>query len=364
MSIYVSVCGDGFGHARRQAQVIRELEKLDEIVVGCYDYEGYFRKLGFQTHLTSPELTFKGKGGKIDFKLSLVQTLKNLPGYKKESEALDLYKPEIVISDNRWTVLWLAWKRGIPTILVSNQTQANPMLALNSGERALYGAFNTFFNVFLRFPTVVVIPDFPPPHAISKLNLMEKFCSKYVYLGPIIDENIRNAIPSDEGYVLTVVTGGKRLAFRAPILHYVKKTAEQMPWLEFKVISHFHSKRLRYKNLEVLPPQEDSAYVDYFRCAKMIISPASLTLAHERIYLAKKGILIPDPYSEEWGNALRCYELELFEVVPYRHLKSLPKVIEKVGQRRYERLEQLSKLAREMRGEKNLAELVKRLLEN
>ncbi|MCK4440090.1 hypothetical protein KAU85_03810, partial [Candidatus Bathyarchaeota archaeon] len=209
MRVYFAPCGIGLGHVGRNIPIARRLvEKNIEVLFSTYQ-EGirYVEREKFPL-VKAPPIGFQVKpDGTIDFRQTAVNPGPFLASFtlmkqvNAEIEAIESFKPDVVVSDSRASPLLAAKMLGIPRICILNQFQVIIPRKKHLLRLARLADFITLAIVGKIWTSgnAVLIPDFPPPYTIStgNLNIPKSYRKKVNMIGPILSTH-PNELPTEK----------------------------------------------------------------------------------------------------------------------------------------------------------------------
>jgi len=223
---YFGVCGIGMGHAARSSLVLRALmERGWDVAVSSYG-EGmeYLEALGIPVNRVNPVSYGVLPDGKVSIKMTIFRNL-YLPlkvslQTAREFSSISCFDPSVVVSDTRVSTIAAAKALGYPVALILNQF--NVLVEYHKYE-ALVEIVESGAQVVTKFWEMadrIVVPDFPPPYTISKMNLAmsDVARSKSTFVGPLLQaprgdlptmEEVRRryGIPEDRPLVFAHISG-------------------------------------------------------------------------------------------------------------------------------------------------------------
>jgi UDP-N-acetylglucosamine--N-acetylmuramyl-(pentapeptide) pyrophosphoryl-undecaprenol N-acetylglucosamine transferase len=326
-TVYIAACGIGLGHIGRMVAVADELVKLGaEPVFSTYGPAfPYITSAGYKAY-DSPVLMWEEN---YDGSVSTRRSVSRLGDYVRvfrthlaqERERIARLRPAAIVSDSRYSTLFVKDMSDAPLFFVSNQIRflmphwregGFPRLASDLISRANYHWLRDVCGIF--------VPDFPLPDSISRENMdvPADVMSRLRFTGPISRkapqdlpdaEQIRRRLGfGDDLFVYAAVSGPGRS--RAPIIEALKK-----------VLPDFRRKSLIVRGE---PGNASSEWLgdlvnirgwadDRFELLKacdVVVSRPGLTTISEIVSFGKPCVLIPTPgQSEQEGNARNMQKL-------------------------------------------------------
>ncbi|VVC04964.1 UDP-N-acetylglucosamine--N-acetylmuramyl-(pentapeptide) pyrophosphoryl-undecaprenol N-acetylglucosamine transferase [Candidatus Burarchaeum australiense] len=374
MHVFLSACGEGFGHSSRMAAALAGLRAAGhEGVIATYGkaFER-LKKMGYPVFETKPEVSMTGKGGKLDVLRSVVASSSG-PKHVLEAMALEMRKMKamnarVVISDSRLSTVLAGRRLGLPTFFVCNQTSYNEKLHVPSDledfeESTIGRLMSAPLAIPLQFANLILIPDFAPPNTIALplLSRQRRVEMKTTFLGPLslatVVKSGQAHWPSSKPRVL-VTMGGQ--AFRKGEYEALRKSLVKNQHFDFLVSSFFVEKDENIGSVKFRRFLPD--LLPYMRAADFQMMPAGHSGIMESMVLGKPALLLPDAAQpEQLANARRYKQLGLGD---YIEVKNLPKIGDALSRlsrnhRKYDKaLNRISVLAMgEMNGAKNIVKL-------
>ncbi|MDO8339859.1 MAG: glycosyltransferase family protein [Candidatus Burarchaeum sp.] len=374
MQVFLSACGEGFGHSSRMAAALTALRQAghDGVIATYGKSRERLQRMGYSTFETLPEISMTGKGGKLDVVNSVIASSSTpkriLDAIRLEMRKMKEMHARVVISDSRLSTVIAARKLGLPVFYLANQTAFNEKLHIPKGiadlEESAIGRLMAAPLIFpLLLADLVVIPDFTPPNTISLplLSQKKKIEMKTTFIGPLTLATIMPPThahwPAKKPRVL-VTMGGQ--AFRKGEYEELRKILAHNHQSDFIVSSFFVEKDERINSAQFRKFLPD--LLPYIRSAEFLMMPAGHSAMMESMAIGKPSLLLPDAAQpEQLANARRYKALGLGD---YIELKNLHKIGGKLSElvknrKKYEeRLAKLAKLAKgEMNGARNLVKL-------
>ena len=355
MRVYFSPCGIGLGHVGRCVPIAKKLmEKNVEVLFSTYrEGVSYVEKEKIPL-IKAPPIGFQVKpDGTIDFRQTAVNpgpffaSFTLLEQINAELEAIEGFKPDVVVSDSRVSPLLAARILGIKRICILNQFQViiprkKHFLRLarfaDSITLALIGKMWTTGNL-------VLIPDFPPPYTISKgnLNIPKAYRKRVKLVGPILStrpeelptkKELRKKLklPMDKLVIFAPISGPTRE--RAFLIGILRKIFLNFPDKYEVVMSlgypNTDSKPICHGNLTIykwIPNR-----FEYLKASDLVISRAGHGTLTQCLAYGKPMIIIPTPsHTEQLSNAKQAKDLGIAKVILQEGL-SKKKLLNKIEQ--------------------------------
>ena len=355
MRVYFSPCGIGLGHVGRCVPIAKKLmEKNVEVLFSTYREGASYVEKEKIPLIKAPPIGFQVKpDGTIDFRQTAVNpgpffaSFTLLEQINAELEAIEGFKPDVVVSDSRVSPLLAARILGIKRICILNQFQViiprkKHFLRLarfaDSITLALIGKMWTTGNL-------VLIPDFPPPYTISKgnLNIPKAYGKRVKLVGPILStrpeelptkKELRKKLklPPDKTVIFAPISGPTRE--RAFLIGILRKIFLNFPDKYEIVMSlgypNTDSKPICHGNLTIykwIPNR-----FEYLKASDLVISRAGHGTLTQCLAYGKPMIIIPTPsHTEQLSNAKQAKDLGIAKVILQEGL-SRKKLLNKIEQ--------------------------------
>ncbi len=368
--IYISVCGEGFGHSSRALAVAEELTNRGcEVCLGSYGYVyDYLRSQKLCKVVKIPrEWKLRGEKGKFDVGRTFTSTLKIiLTKYRslinKEKKIMQKNRISCVISDGRIVpVMAGSYHLGLPVLFVTNMTTVRKRFLHGILDRFLRQPLDLIGRTGVFLVDEILIPDFPPPNTICHymLSKRKRVKKKISFVGPLVNKKLYTSRPikTNKKTILTLVGGHE---FRRPLIDCVSEVAKLREDIDFIVISRLIEKKEKTENLKLLPFVKN--VFPFMNASDIIIAQSGHSTTMEIMCSGKRGISIPDKNQyEQEATARRVKELKLCETITHDKLnsKNLMKKIERLlNKKEYrENVKKLSKLAKKLNGPKKVADM-------
>lgn len=344
MKIYFAACGIGLGHVGRCVPIAKRLsEKSAEVVFSTY-LEGtqYVERESFPI-INAPPIHFQVRpDGSIDFRRTAINPGPFLASFtllkqvNAEVEALESFKPDVVVSDSRLSSLLAARFLRIPRVCILNQFQVRiprktRFLRLarlaDSGSLTLMGKVWTSGNT-------VLIPDFPKPYTISvgNLTIPKQYRKNVKLIGPILPihpnelptkEELRKKLelPADRPLIFVPISGPtKEKAFLIEIL---RKILLEFPE-DYTVVMSYG-----YPNTDKKPIHHGNVTIhnwipnrfEYLKTCDLVIGRAGHGTITQCMSYGKPMILVPTPgHTEQLSNAKQAENLGFARIIMQERL--------------------------------------------
>jgi len=385
MRVYFSPCGIGLGHVGRCIPIARSLrEKNIEVMFSTYQ-EGihYVEREKFPL-VKAPPIGFQVKpDGTIDFRQTAANPGPFLASFtlmkqvNAEIEAIESFKPDIVVSDSRASPLLAAKILGIPRICILNQFQVIIPRKKHFLRLARFADFITLTIIGKVWTSgdEVLIPDFPQPYTIcaGNLNIPKSYREKVKLIGPILstypselptEKELRKKLKlrMDKSVIFVPISGPIRE--RAFLIGILRKILLDFPE-EFEVVLS-----LGYPNADAEPIRRGNFKIykwipnrfEYMKACDLIISRAGHGTITQCMCYGKPMILVPTPaHTEQLNNAKQAEKLGVAKVVEQAELnkeKLLQNVHQILESESPERLERIQREALDYNGLDNAVKTI------
>jgi len=171
---YITPCGIGLGHTGRMLSVAEQLKKKNvETFFSTYGPAyNLVKKNGYKV-FDAPGIMWCETDGVVDVGKTVAKapvTAKKILGhYLLECKRIKELKPDVLLSDSRYTPLLAASKHKIPVVYVANQIKfVFPEMIFKKKIENIASKIN---YRFLKNVDEVIAPDLPPPYTVAKENL-------------------------------------------------------------------------------------------------------------------------------------------------------------------------------------------------
>ncbi|MGB9777889.1 MAG: UDP-N-acetylglucosamine--N-acetylmuramyl-(pentapeptide) pyrophosphoryl-undecaprenol N-acetylglucosamine transferase [Candidatus Bathyarchaeales archaeon] len=356
MKVYFAPCGIGLGHVGRCVPIAKKLleRKKATVVFSTYREGVSYIEREELPLIKAPPIGFQVKpDGTVDFKQTAVNPGPFLASFtllkqvNAEVQAIEGFKPDIVVSDSRVSPLLAARILGIPRICILNQFQPIIPRKRRFLRLAKFADFITLTLIGKIWTSgnMVLIPDFPKPYTICAGNLnIPKFYRKNVKLiGPILpihpndlasERELRRKLnlPADKPIIFAPISGPIRE--RAFLTGILRKIFLNFP-KDYEIVMS-----LGYPNANIEPICHSNLTIyrwipnrfEYLKASNIIVSRAGHgTITHCMCY-GKPMILIPTPsHTEQLSNARQAEKLGVAKTIQQEEL-SKEKLLKNVKQ--------------------------------
>ncbi|SET04824.1 conserved hypothetical protein [Methanococcoides vulcani] len=317
MKIMLFVCGEGLGHTSRCIPLAQQMQAAGhDVMIGAYGYSReLIEKKGLQTIEIPPEIQLVGDAGSLDLKRSVIATIKSgqLLGIKKVSRQLNEFNPQVVVSDSYYTATLAAMFKKIPVHLMINQSNMEEFFYNKGFFMKLIGRITKrFYNAIFRKVDGIIIPDYPMPDTICRLNLdLEDETEDAVfYSGPLVGKKYEEVIEADlsRPHVLSTVGG---FGYRKPIFQKVIETARLDPTISYTLLSGPSVDPDDFidlpENVTILRFIEDQ--FPYIKSSDLVIAPGGHSTMMEALSFGIPMLSFPDiGHNEQENNATALEE--------------------------------------------------------
>lgn len=372
MKVIVFICGEGLGHTSRCIALGRELlDAGHEVYLGAYGYSKEFiERKGYRTLEIPPEIKLVGDSGSLDLKRSIISTLKSgsVFGIFKVLSLLKEKKPDVVISDSYFTGIIGSKARGIPVYLIVNQSNMENFFK-NGGIalRTMGGIIKQFYIYVFRRVDKIIIPDFPMPYTICRLNLaFEKEVSKNLFFsGPLVLEKCDNVKTEvlQKPNVLSLIGG---FGYREPIFRKVIEVAKLDKNINYTLLSGPNLNPEVFSSLpeNVTIKRFINDQFPYLKASDLVIAPGGHSTIMEALTFGVPVLSFPDMnHSEQESNAavidFEGYGRRLdYSASPEEILRSIKELLK--DKKIHQKVENMKKLSKDL----NATAAIKELLES
>jgi UDP-N-acetylglucosamine--N-acetylmuramyl-(pentapeptide) pyrophosphoryl-undecaprenol N-acetylglucosamine transferase len=359
MRVYFAPCGIGLGHVGRCMPIAKKLlQKKSDVVFSTYR-EGidYVKEENFPL-IKAPPIGFQVKpDGTVDFRQTAVNPGPFLASFtvleqiNAEIQAIESFKPNVVVSDSRLSSILAARILRIPRICILNQFQViiprkthllNLAKFADSITLTIIGKMWTSGNL-------VLIPDFPKPYTICTGNLtIPKSYRKNVRLiGPILPLHPNN-LPTEKELRKKLRLSIDKPVIFAPISGPIKEKTFFIGILR-KILLEFPEDyeviiSLGYPDLDNKPLPHDLHHdnitiyqwvpnrFEYLKACDLVICRAGHGTITQCMSYGKPIILVPTPsHTEQLSNAKQAENLGIAKIIQQEEL-SKGKLLKSVQQ--------------------------------
>ncbi|MDI6855724.1 MAG: UDP-N-acetylglucosamine--N-acetylmuramyl-(pentapeptide) pyrophosphoryl-undecaprenol N-acetylglucosamine transferase [Candidatus Thermoplasmatota archaeon] len=376
MKVYFGTCGIGLAHTSRMLPIADRLrERGIEVVFSTYGKASELVTRNNYELLRAPNIGWREKGGELDIKRTLVASavegLHFVQQYLFEKYALKKFKPDLVISDSRYTTLLASAKLKIPVLYIANQIR---IVAFEIPFKEQLGNLISNFNYLIlrRCAAEVIAPDLPEPYTIGKENLnTDKL--KINFVGPIVRERpeslpsqviLKERLGFETNKILVYIPisgpGSSRLNSFNLIMHAIKNLSKEINFVVVKG-DPGGSYEERIGNILIKDWAENRASL--LKACDLVISRCGHGTISEIVVYGKPSILIPQPNQpEQYVNARGCESLGIGKVIEQNKLDSeslYSATMELTSNEKVnEKLKKLQELSKEYDGTKRILERV------
>ncbi|MEM3536428.1 MAG: glycosyltransferase [Candidatus Bathyarchaeia archaeon] len=354
MRVYFAPCGIGLGHVGRCVPIARKLiEKNAKIIFSTYREGIRYIESEKLPLIKAPPIGFQVKpDGSVDFRQTAINPGPFLASFTllkqiaAEVQAIERFKPDVVVSDSRASSLLAARLLRIPRVCILNQfnviiPRKKRFLRLarfaDSITLTMVGKIWTSGNT-------VLIPDFPQPYTIcaGNLNIPKSYKKNVKLIGPILSvhpkelpkkEELRKelGLSSDKPVIFAPISGPIReRAFLTGILRKILLTFPE----DYEIVvslgyPNADTKAMRYGHVTIykwLPNR-----FEHLKACDLVIGRAGHGTLTQCLCYGKPMILVPTPnHTEQLSNAIQAKKLGVAEVIQQDSL-SREKLLEKVS---------------------------------
>ncbi|MEL4305168.1 UDP-N-acetylglucosamine--N-acetylmuramyl-(pentapeptide) pyrophosphoryl-undecaprenol N-acetylglucosamine transferase [Methanococcoides sp. LMO-2] len=317
MKIMLFVCGEGLGHTSRCIPLAQQMKEAGhDVLIGAY---GYSRELidrkGLTTIEIPPEIQLVGNAGSLDLKASILATMKSgeLLGILKINRQLKEFDPQVVVSDSHYTATIAAMFRKKPVHLMMNQSNMEEFFYNKGPFMKAIGRFTkSFYNAIFRRVDGIIIPDYPMPYTICRMNLEleEDLEDAIFYSGPLVGKKYEEVTGAElnRPHVLSTVGG---FGYREPIFRKVIETAKLDTTISYTLLSGPSVDPEDFtdlpENVTILKFIEDQ--FPYIKSSDLVIAPGGHSTMMEALSFGIPMLSFPDiDHNEQQNNATALEE--------------------------------------------------------
>jgi UDP-N-acetylglucosamine--N-acetylmuramyl-(pentapeptide) pyrophosphoryl-undecaprenol N-acetylglucosamine transferase len=344
MRVYFAPCGIGLGHVGRSIPIARKLlEENADVMFSTYREGIRYVEREKLPLFKAPPIGFQVKpDGTIDFRQTAVNPGPFIASFtlmeqvNAELEAIERFKPDIVVSDSRASPLLAARILDIPRICILNQFQLIIPRKKNFLRLAKFVDSITLVLVGKVWTSgnMVLIPDFPQPYTISagNLNIPKSYKKNVKLIGPILstrpnelpaDKEIRKktGLPTDKPVIFAPISGPTRE--KAFLIGILRKILLEFP-VDYEIVLS-----LGYPNADTEPIRHGNLRIykwipnrfEYLKTCDLVISRAGHGTLTQCMCYGKPMILVPTPsHTEQLNNAKQAERLGVAKVVGQEEL--------------------------------------------
>ncbi|WP_445476212.1 UDP-N-acetylglucosamine--N-acetylmuramyl-(pentapeptide) pyrophosphoryl-undecaprenol N-acetylglucosamine transferase [Methanococcoides methylutens] len=317
MKIMLFVCGEGLGHTSRCIPLAQQMQSNGhDVLIGAYGYSReLIEKKGLQTIEIPPEIQLVGDAGSLDLKGSVLATIKSghLLGIREINKQLKEFDPHVVVSDSYYTAILAAIFRKIPVHLMINQSNMEEFF-YDKGMlmRSIGGGTKAFYNAIFRKVDGIIIPDYPMPDTICRLNLdlEDELEDALFYSGPLVGKKYEDVEEAglSRPHVLSTVGG---FGYREPIFRKVIETARMDTTISYTLLSGPSVDPDDFtdlpENVTILRFIEDQ--FPYIKSSDLVIAPGGHSTMMEALSFGIPMLSFPDiGHNEQQNNATALEE--------------------------------------------------------
>ncbi|HIP16717.1 MAG TPA: hypothetical protein EYG76_00210 [Methanothermococcus okinawensis] len=358
MKILISVCGEGFGHTTRCLAMGEELSKEHDIKYMAYGKSlDFIKKCNYDTYETYPEIKLHGQDGKFDIKKSIFNN-KNNPtkAVKRELESIKKYKPDLIISDCKYSTVVVAKLLKIPFYIITNQNY----IKTDKKRRFIVHPIIRLLNVVNKQAEGVIIPDLPMPYTVCEYNLT--MLDNLSFIGPLVRYNLKGYEYRQGDYILSII-GGFEYRYRIlELLNNISKKRDikvKMVCGSYEVAERIN--KIKSPNVEVIPLTTDME--NLIKNCSFIVCHGGHSTLMEAITFGKPVISIPDlDHPEQENNVKKINELKCGIGLNHRNLEyTLDDAIDEIINNKiyFKNAKKLSNICNSHNGRDNIRKIIK-----
>jgi UDP-N-acetylglucosamine--N-acetylmuramyl-(pentapeptide) pyrophosphoryl-undecaprenol N-acetylglucosamine transferase len=337
MRVYFAPCGIGLGHVGRCIPIARKLSNAEKVFSTYSEGTNYVKEEGLSL-IEAPPIGFQVKpDGSVDFRQTAVNpgpffaSFTLLKQVNFEVEAMQRFKPDVVVSDSRVSPLVAGRMLGIPRICILNEF--HPLIPRRTRYLRLARLADSFTLVIIgkmwTSGNTVLIPDFPEPYTICEgnLNIPKSYKRNVRLIGPILSKH-PDELPSKEELrrklrlplnnpVVFVPISGPPLE-KAFVAETLKKILMSFPKEFTIVVSHGYpgadAKPVKHGNVTFYNWVPNR--FEYLKACDIVVSRAGHGTITQCVCYGKPAILIPPPnHTEQITNGRQAQNLGVAQVI-------------------------------------------------
>lgn len=319
--VYIAACGIGLGHIGRVIAVADELKKAGaEVVFSTYGPAfRYITSAGYRAY-ESPMLMWEEEE---DGSVSTGRSMRKLGSYigvfrrhlAQEEGQIRKERPDAIISDSRYSTVFVENKFDIPYYFISNQIRFLMPDWKDGGFPRLASDIISAMNYhWLRHARGIFVPDFPLPDSISRENMEVPpgILRKLTFTGPI-SRKAPQELPDAAEIRQKYVHGADLFVYAA--VSGPGKSRQPMLQALRSVLPEFRRKSVIVRGEPGNPSNEwldewvnirgwAEDRFELLKACDVVVSRPGLTTISEIVRFGKPCLLIPTPaQSEQEGNA-------------------------------------------------------------
>ena len=379
--VYIAACGIGLGHIGRVVAVADELKKAGaEVVFSTYGPAfRYITSAGYKAYESPMLMWEEEEDGSVSTGRSVRKLGKYIGIFRKhlasEEERLRRERPDVIISDSRYSPLFVKDCVDVPFYFVSNQIRFLMPHWKEGGFPRLASDIISALNYhWLRDVRGIFVPDFAPPDAISHENMVVPpgVMRRLIFTGPIsrrTPEELPDAVEirkkyvqGEDLFVYAAVSGPGRS--RLPMLQALQAVLPEFRRKSVIVRGEPGNGSNVWQDewVNVRGWAEDR--FELLKACDVVVSRPGLTTISEIVRFGKPCVLIPTPgQSEQEGNArsmeaLGAARLLVQKDVSHRTMKAALEDIVSRAQDYSRATSRLQKKASECGGAREIARTV------
>ncbi|HSQ42541.1 MAG TPA: glycosyltransferase family protein [Fibrobacteraceae bacterium] len=285
-TIFYSMAGEGRGHATRVKAVVEGLRGKHRIVLyapgQAYELlEPWYRNSDVEVRSLNGLSFCYRSDGSLHYGRTLWESLRKFLGFPAQIQMIRrqmlVEKPELVITDFDPLLPRAAEQLGIPYLSIDHQhfLTAYNLDILPARHRWLALAMGIAVRCFYGSQIHTVVSSFYPAP-------LRKGVFQTTQVGILIGEDIRNARPRDDGFLLAYL----RRDVPSRVVRALRKTG-------WKVRIYGLGSREPWENLEFLPVERKKFVHDLSHCGALL-STAGNQLVGEALFLGKPVLAMPE----------------------------------------------------------------------
>ncbi|MEK6856928.1 MAG: glycosyltransferase family protein [Nanoarchaeota archaeon] len=298
MKVVSVITGIGYGHAIRQAAILKELEKNGaEIVVASYGNAlEYFNHVYSTLEIEGPKLPEKNSEFSMikTIMINLKIPLSYLKNYFRLKRLFKVFNPEVIICDFEPLPLYMEKKRKHILVFNFDPLQYKEYIKENKKRYRLQGKYvSMIYNKARKISAPIIIPSFEK-HQTKEYQFINPITRK---LPKASQKELLEKLELKKPPII-IMFGGSH--FSTELLY---KIQDILPDIEgdFVVFTYKLSGK-SHDNVTFLPFKEN--FLEYLKVSRGIITQAGHCTLSECIALKKPSLLFPIPnFMEQELNA-------------------------------------------------------------
>lgn len=383
MKVYFAPCGIGLGHAGRILAVAKELKK---ILPDCKFYfstygkaHEFIKRYHYFNETLQPlqEIMWAENEKGIDVKETLRMSKDIISRlrthYRIECRNIERIKPDIVVSDSRYTPLLAAGKYEIPRIFIANQI--NFILPKFTFSEIIARLASLLNWKYLGKMEHVFAPDLPPPYTISRYHLNTVKNLEIEYVGFCIRKRpeelpsqyeLKKKYREEDRFLVYASLSGPSVTKR-DIADIVAHIFPDLWDTDVVIVTGEPGKRELIPRQHVLRINWLRERYEMLKACDLVIARCGHNIISENVVYCKKGIYIPEPNQKEQELNARMVSYHDIGIVMYFKYFYTYALIKNIRVLRSDpvferRLKIIHEVAKKYIGERTIAEKIAKII--